>query len=49
MSFGRAGLVRPILVLVALSLALVVGSQAAFGAQVLIKSGKRGPWTVRDT
>ena len=49
MSFGRAGLVRPLLVLVAVSLALVLGAQSAMGATVVGKSGKRGAWTLRDT
>jgi hypothetical protein len=52
MSLGRAGLarpIRPLIVLVAVSLALVVGAQSALGAEVVSKSGKRGVWTLRDT
>jgi hypothetical protein len=52
MSFGATGMVRPIrplIVLVAVSLALIVGSQAVMGAEVVSRSGKRGPWALRDT
>jgi hypothetical protein len=51
MSFGRAGLgrsIRPFIVLVAVSVALVIGSHSVLGAEVVSKSGKRGVWTLRD-
>lgn len=41
--------IRPFIVLAAVSLALVMGAQSALGAEVVGKSGKRGPWTLRDT
>lgn len=52
MTLGRAGTVRsirPFVVLGAVALALVIGSQSVLGANVVSKSGKRGPWTLVDT
>jgi hypothetical protein len=49
MTRGPRSPIRPALALAALGLALVVGAQTALGAEVVGKSGKRGPWTLRDT
>ena len=52
MSLVRAGVVRPIrplIVLVVVSLALVVGAQSALGATEVNPSGNRGDWDLTDT